>query len=153
MHSDHATLSIGEVAERTGLAHSAIRFYEEEGLVAPERSAGRQRRFDRADVRRLSFVMITQRLGFTLAEIRAHLDALPEGRSPTRRDWDRLARGFRDELDERIRGLQALRERLSSCIGCGCLSLRECGIVNPDDVAAERGAGPRYLVGDAPPER
>lgn len=150
MDSDRRTLSIGDLAERTGLAPSAIRFYESKGLVTPERTGGGQRRFSRADVRRLSFVLITQRLGFTLARIRELLETLPTAANPTRRDWERLARGFRDELDERIDGLVALRARLSSCIGCGCLSLRECRIVNPDDEAHSNGPGPRFLVGDEP---
>ena len=148
MDSHNLTLSIGELAERTGLAHSAIRFYESKGLVTSERTAGGQRRFARSDVRRLSFVLITQALGFSLATIREHLDALPAEGSPTRRDWERMARGFRKELDERISGLESLRERLTSCIGCGCLSLRECRIYNPGDEAAELGPGPRYLMGD-----
>ena len=151
MDSHQASLSIGELSERTGLAHSAIRFYESKGLVKPERSGGGQRRFARSDVRRLSFLLITQSLGFSLAEIREHLDALPEEGRPTRRDWERMARGFREQLDERIRGLESLRERLTSCIGCGCLSLRECRIVNPEDAAAEKGAGPRFLLGDQVP--
>jgi len=148
MDSHNLTLSIGELAERTGLAHSAIRFYESKWLVTSERTAGGQRRFARSDVRRLSFVLITQALGFSLATIREHLDALPAEGSPTRRDWERMARGFRKELDERISGLESLRERLTSCIGCGCLSLRECRIYNPGDEAAELGPGPRYLMGD-----
>ena len=153
MDSHQVSLSIGELSERTGLAQSAIRFYESKGLVRPERSDGGQRRFARADVRRLSFLLITQSLGFSLAEIREHLDALPGEGPPTRRDWERMARGFREQLDERLRGLESLRDRLTSCIGCGCLSLRECRIVNPGDAAAAKGAGPRFLLGDEPPSR
>ncbi len=143
-------LSIGQIAERTGLAHSAIRFYEDLGLVCPDRNAGGQRRFERADIRRLSFVMIAQRLGFSLAEIRAEFAALPERRTPTKADWTRISRHFGKELDARIAGLIALRDRLDKCIGCGCLSLRQCHLYNRKDVAAEKGQGPRYLLGDTP---
>lgn len=143
-------LTIGQIAERTGLAVSAIRFYEDQGLVRPDRNAGGQRRFDRADIRRLSFVMIAQRLGFTLAEIRAEFAALPEGRTPTKADWTRISRHFSRELDARIEGLTALRHRLDKCIGCGCLSLRQCHLYNRKDAAAEKGQGPRYLLGDKP---
>jgi MerR family redox-sensitive transcriptional activator SoxR len=141
-------ISIGQMAERTGLAVSAIRYYETEGLVRPIRTAGGQRQFHRADIRRLSFVRITQQLGFTIAEIRAQLDRLPEGRTPNRRDWERLARGFRAELDRRITSLKDLRDNLDGCIGCGCLSLTRCRLYNPEDGARQLGAGPRYLMGD-----
>lgn len=144
-------ITIGELADRTGLATSAVRFYERKGLVHATRTRSGQRRFVRADIRRLSFVLITQRLGFSLAEIRAELERLPAGASPTERDWKRLAGGFRRRLDERIDGLVALRDRLTSCIGCGCLSLRVCRIYNPGDTAASHGEGPRYLLGDEPP--
>lgn len=142
-------LPIGWVAERTGLSVSAIRFYETEGLVRPGRDRGGRRVFERGDVRRLSFVMIAQQLGFGLAEIRAALDALPQGRTPTRDDWTRLAEGFRDRIDRRMAGLAALREKLDGCIGCGCLSLDRCAIYNPDDGAADLGEGPRFLLGDS----
>jgi MerR family redox-sensitive transcriptional activator SoxR len=142
-------LSIGYVAARTGLAVSAIRHYEAEGLVHPERDRGGRRVFRRGDIRRLSFVLIAQRLGFPLAEIRAALDRLPEGRNPTRADWARLAEGFRTEIDSRIAGLTALRDRLDGCIGCGCLSLENCALYNPDDKARGFGHGPRYLMGDS----
>lgn len=143
-------LSIGAVAERTGLSVSAIRHYEAEGLVRPLRNAGGQRRFDRSDIRRLSFVMIAQQLGFTLAEIREQLDRLPEGRAPSKADWERIARGFRVTLDARIATLTRLRDRLDGCIGCGCLSLAACRLHNPGDRARARGPGPRYLIGDRP---
>jgi len=143
-------LTIGQIAERTGLAVSAIRFYEDQGLVAPHRNAGGQRRYDRADIRRLSFVMIAQRLGFTLAEIRAQFAALPEGRTPTKADWSKISRRFKKELDDRIEGLTALRSRLDKCIGCGCLSLKQCHLHNRKDAAAAKGRGPRYLMGDSP---
>lgn len=143
-------LTIGDVAERTGLAVSAIRHYEAEGLVAPVRNPGGQRRFDRADIRRLSFVRIAQGLGFTLAEIRGTLAALPEGRTPGKSDWTRISTGFRAQLDARIAAMTALRDRLDGCIGCGCLSLSSCRLYNPDDRARQRGPGPRYLMGDNP---
>lgn len=142
-------LSIGWVARRTGLSVSAIRFYEEQGLVHPGRDRGGRRVFARADVRRLSFVLIAQRLGFGLAEIRAALAALPQGRAPTREDWNRLAAGFRDHIEARLAGLAALRDKLDGCIGCGCLSLDRCALYNPGDGAAELGGGPRYLLGDS----
>ena len=141
-------LSIGQVADRTGLAVSAIRFYEEQGLVHPFRNAGGQRRFDRGDIRRLSFVMISQQLGFSLADIRTLLKGLPEGRTPTKSDWTRISGRFRKEIDTRITGLTLLRDRLDSCIGCGCLSLKTCRLYNTEDRAAAKGQGPRYLLGD-----
>ena len=145
-----AGLSIGALAERTGLAVSAIRYYEEQGLVFPWRNAGGQRRFHRADIRRLSFVMIAQQFGFTLPQIRAELDRLPGGRAPTAADWAKISVAFRGHLDDRIATLQKLRDNLDGCIGCGCLSLEKCRLYNPDDVAAEKGTGPRYLMGDRP---
>lgn len=145
-------LSIGQLAERTGLAVSAIRFYEEKGLVAPLRNAGGQRRYDRADIRRLSFVMISQQLGFSLAEIAELFRRLPEGRTPTKADWTRISKVFRKTLDNRIETMTLLREKLDGCIGCGCLSLRNCKLYNPDDKAHAKGAGPRYLMGDSADE-
>lgn len=141
-------LTIGYVSERTGLAASAIRYYEEEGLVAPERNASGHRRYARADIRRLSFVMISQGLGFSIAEIRAALASLPEHRTPNKADWARISRRFGAELDRRIETMQALRARLDGCIGCGCLSLKTCALYNPRDKARRRGAGPRYVMGD-----
>ena len=143
-------ISIGEIARRTGLSVSAIRFYESQGLVMPARNAGGQRRFLRSDIRRLSFVLIAQQLGFTLDEIRERLASLPDERTPTKRDWARISRSFRHALQERIDIMTRMRDRLDGCIGCGCLSLRSCGIFNPDDAAARLGAGPRYLMGDEP---
>ena len=145
-------LTIGQIADRTGLAVSAIRFYEDQGLVHPDRNAGGQRRYERADIRRLSFVMIAQRLGFTLSEIRAQFAALPEGRTPTKADWSKISRRFGKQLDARIEGLTALRNRLDKCIGCGCLSLQQCHLYNRKDAAAAKGQGPRYLLGDTPNE-
>ena len=141
-------LSIGTMAARTGLAVSAIRFYEAEGLITPWRNAAGQRRYDRADLRRLSFVLIAQGLGASIAEIRAQLATLPRGRTPTGADWRRLSARYRADLDRRITQLTKLRDDLDSCIGCGCLSLDRCALYNPGDRAARLGAGPRYLLGD-----
>lgn len=143
-------LSIGDVAARTGLAVSAIRFYEDEGLIAPWRNGAGRRRFQRADIRRLSFVMIAQQFGFTLPQIRAELDKLPRHRAPTKADWTRISVEFRAGLDDRIARLEKLRDTLDGCIGCGCLSLEACALYNPADRAASRGTGPRYLLGDRP---
>jgi len=143
-------LSIGEIAARTGLAVSAIRYYEEEGLIAPWRNSAGRRRFQRADIRRLSFVMIAQQFGFTLPQIRVELDRLPRHRAPTKADWTRISKTFRSGLDTRIARLEKLRDTLDGCIGCGCLSLEACALYNPKDRAAERGTGPRYLLGDSP---
>ncbi|UWQ07724.1 redox-sensitive transcriptional activator SoxR [Aliiroseovarius crassostreae] len=141
-------ISIGTLAKRTGLAVSAIRYYETQGLVAPERNAGGQRRFLRSDIRRLSFVMIAQKFGFTLERIREVMSSLPQSRTPTAKDWTEISQDFRAELDEQIAALTRLRDKLDGCIGCGCLSLDRCALYNPDDVAAAKGAGPRYLLGD-----
>ena len=141
-------LSIGELARRTGLSVSAIRFYEERGLVAAVRTGGNQRRFLRADIRRLSFALIAQRLGLSLAEIEAELATLPKGRAPTLGDWEAISRRIRGRLDGRIAMLEALRDRLDGCIGCGCLSLDRCALYNPGDRASRAGPGPRFLMGD-----
>jgi len=143
-------LSIGALAARTGLAVSAIRYYEAQGLIAPWRNAGGQRRFQRADIRRLSFVMIAQQFGFSLPEIRDLLAQLPDRRTPTPKDWAAISVTFRDRLDARIDTLQRLRDNLDGCIGCGCLSLPKCKLYNPDDRVRSKGAGPRYLMGDRP---
>jgi MerR family redox-sensitive transcriptional activator SoxR len=143
-------LSIGALAARTGLAVSAIRYYEAQGLIKPWRNAGGQRRFERADLRRLSFVMIAQQFGFTLPQIKAELDLLPGGRAPTKADWNCISAGFRAALDARITTLIKLRDNLDGCIGCGCLSLDVCALYNPTDRAAQKGQGPRYLMGDTP---
>ena len=139
-------LTIGEVAERAGLAASAIRFYERQGLVHAERTSSGQRRFRRDVLRRIAFIRIAQRVGLSLDEIVTALAGLPVDRAPGRRDWERLTRGWRERLDQRIVLLEALRSGLTSCIGCGCLSLRTCALSNPDDVASALGAGPRYLL-------
>ena len=142
------TLTIGELARRTGLSVSAIRFYEERGLVSPIRTGGNQRRFLRSDIRRLSFALIAQRLGLTLAEIEAELAMLPHGRVPTQADWTQISRRMRKALDARIAVLERTRDLLDGCIGCGCLSLQRCALYNPGDRAARAGAGPRFLMGD-----
>ena len=141
-------LSIGELARRTGLAVSAIRFYEQRGLVSAIRSSGNQRRFLRSDIRRLSFALIAQRLGLTLGEIEAELATLPHGRPPTRSDWEAISARVRGVLDAKIAMLEKTRDLLDGCIGCGCLSLDRCALYNPGDRAARAGAGPRFLLGN-----
>ena len=141
-------LAIGELAARTGLSVSAIRFYEEKGLVQALRTAGGQRRFLRSDIRRLSFALIAQRIGCTLPEIAAELAKLPQGRTPTHADWRRISNGFGELLDRRIAALQRMRDTLDGCIGCGCLSLKRCALYNRDDRAARTGTGPRYALGE-----
>ncbi len=143
-------LSIGALARRTGLAVSAIRYYEAQGLISPWRNPGGQRRYQRADIRRLSFVMIAQQFGLTLPEIREVLAGLPDNRTPTPADWKKISQGLRAHLDQRIDTLLRLRDNLDGCIGCGCLSLPKCALYNPDDRAKSYGSGPRYLMGDAP---
>jgi MerR family redox-sensitive transcriptional activator SoxR len=142
-------LSIGEVAARSGVAPSALRFYEREGLIHSERTDGNQRRYDRPVLRRIAFIQAGRAAGITLGEIRAALDGLPTQRAPSRRDWERLSNRWRSDLDTRISTLEALRERLTTCIGCGCLSIDKCDLLNPDDEAVERGAGAHYLLQDA----
>jgi len=141
-------LTIGEVAERSGLAASAIRFYERQGLVHAERTSSGQRRFRRDVLRRIAFIRIAQRVGLTLEEIVTALAVLPVDHAPTRRDWERLTSGWQDRIEERISLLEALQSGLSNCIGCGCLSLRTCSLANPNDVAAAMGPGPQYLMSD-----
>ena len=150
--SNNALLTIGELADRTGLSVSAIRFYEEKGLVHPLRNAAGQRRFLRADIRRLSFALVAQEFGFSIAEIAAQLRKLPENRAPSKADWTRIGKEFRVHLDQRIERMTALREKLDGCIGCGCLSLQSCQLYNAGDAAARHGRGPRYILGDAPDE-
>jgi MerR family redox-sensitive transcriptional activator SoxR len=145
-------LSIGDLARRTGLSVSAIRFYEANGLISPVRTAGGQRRFPRSDIRLLSFAMIAQQLGLSLAEIRAELVTLPPGRPPTSADWEAISRRIRSRLDTQIRFLERTRDLLDGCIGCGCLSLERCGLYNPGDRASRAGAGPRYLLGNSAAE-
>lgn len=145
-----STLTIGELSERSGVPASALRFYESKGLLSSTRSAGNQRRYRRDEIRRVSFILAAQKVGLGLQEIAAALATLPGGRTPTQKDWERLARGWRPMLDARIRSLEDLRDRLDSCIGCGCLSLTTCALQNPGDEAHAQGAGPRYLLGDLP---
>ena len=142
------TLSIGEVAKRTGTAVSAIRYYDDEGLIRSERNNAGQRRFLRSEIRRVSFILIAQELGFSLNQIRTQLDQLPDKRTPTKRDWGKMSKHFRSVLDQRITQLEDLRDKLDGCIGCGCLSLDACRLYNKDDRAAQKGEGPRYLLGD-----
>lgn len=143
-------LSIGELARRAGVATSALRFYESQGLISAVRTAGGQRRYRRADLRRVSFVLAGQRVGIPLADVKEMLDGLPAGRTPNKRDWARLSTSWRTRLEERIAALEVMRDRLTECIGCGCLSLRTCRLYNPQDGASSLGAGPRYLLGDRP---
>jgi len=145
----HRLLSVGQVAERAGVATSALRFYETNGLISSTRNTSGHRRY-RADVlRRVGFIRVAQRVGLTLGEIRAALDTLPDGRTPTKRDWARLARSWQPVLDDRIATLQAMKERLDGCIGCGCLSLDSCALYNSNDEALQYGNGPRWLLGDS----
>lgn len=134
-------LTPGEVAARSGVAVSALHFYERNGLITSERTSGGQRRYSRDVLRRLAFIRVSQRVGIPLADIARALATLPEGRTPTRRDWTRLSRTWRGELEARIAQLEALRDTLDECIGCGCLSLRSCALANPADALAERGPG------------
>ncbi len=145
--------TVGEIARRAGVATSALRFYEEHGLIHSERNEAGHRRYHADVLRRVSFIRTAQRVGLSLAEIRAALDSLPDHRTPTATDWDRLASSWRPRLDEQIAILTRLRDQLDECIGCGCLSLTACGLWNPDDVAAGLGTGPRYLLSDERPVR
>ena len=135
------TLTIGEVADRSGIPHTALRFYEERGLIAAERTTGNQRRYHRAVLRRLAFIRTAQRVGLSLEEINEALENLPDRRTPTKSDWARLSHAWRSELDARIDALHRLRDRLTVCIGCGCLSLKSCTLMNPEDRLARLGPG------------
>ncbi len=149
MSSSSELLTIGAVAERTGLAVSAVRFYEEQGLVEAQRSSAGHRRFARSTIRRISFIRICQQLGYSLSEIDAQLEVLPSKRTPTEADWRKLAENFRVDIDRRIAGLSDLKEKLDGCIGCGCLSLQRCQLYNSEDGASALGTGPRYLMGNS----
>jgi len=138
-------LTVGEVSHRSGTAASALRYYEREGLIEATRTSGGQRRYERSVLRRLAFIRAAQNVGLTLDEIRAALETLPSGRNPTKADWARLSRTWRSRLDEQIEALEKLRDGLTSCIGCGCLSLRRCALSNPGDALAEAGPGARFL--------
>lgn len=146
---DHE-ISIGELSERTGVARSALRYYEDEGLIHSERTSGNQRRYHREVVRRVSFIRVAQELGMSLEEIRDAMQALPESRTPTKADWARISKAWRPRIEARIEMMERLRDRLDSCIGCGCLSLKACHLLNPRDEAAESGTGPRYLLVERP---
>jgi MerR family redox-sensitive transcriptional activator SoxR len=139
-------LTIGAVAERSGVATSALRFYEAEGLISASRAGSGHRRFHRDVLRRIAFIRVAQQVGLTLDEIRSALATLPDNRTPTKADWARLAKGWRPRVDEQIAQLERMRDRLTGCIGCGCLSLQACRLLNPGDVVAGRGAGPRFVV-------
>lgn len=139
-------LTIGDLAARTGLAVSAIRFYETHGIVKPLRNKGGHRRYGRADIRRLSFVIAAQKLGFSLSEIAPHLRRLPDHKAPTKADWTRIGKTFRRDIDARIAALEDLRDKLDGCIGCGCLSLKSCALYNPADIKGSEGPGPRNLA-------
>ncbi|MDX6742470.1 redox-sensitive transcriptional activator SoxR [Actinocorallia sp. A-T 12471] len=139
---ERGTLTVGEASRRSGVPVSALHFYEREGLITAERTAGNQRRYHRTTLRRLAFIRTSQRLGVSLSEIREALDSLPSGRTPTPEDWSALSAGWRERLDARIAALVALRDTLDDCIGCGCLSLASCALNNPEDVLAAHGPGP-----------
>lgn len=139
-------ITIGELAARTGLAVSAVRYYESRGLVTATRSPGGQRRFRRSDIRRLSFIRIAQQLGLSIDTICEELASLPQGRAPTAADWTRISRSIREALDRRIASLERTRRLLDACIGCGCLSLKRCALYNPGDRAAAAGPGPRFVM-------
>src|SRR3712207_5756179 len=145
-----AMLTIGEVARRSGVAASALRFYEERGLIRSERAGSGHRRYPRPVLRRIAFIVFAQRVGLTLEEIGAELAKLPPDRAPTRRDGARLSSGWSDRIDARIAELERLKAGLTECIGCGCLSLDRCRLANPGDRAAAAGPGPRYWLGDRP---
>ncbi|HLM27839.1 MAG TPA: redox-sensitive transcriptional activator SoxR [Thermoleophilaceae bacterium] len=143
-------LTIGEVSRRSGVAASALRFYEERDLISSERAGSGHRRYPRPALRRIAFIVFAQRIGLSLEEIGEELAKLPPDRAPTRRDWSRLSKGWATRIDERIEELERLKAGLTECIGCGCLSLDRCRLANPDDRAGARGPGPRYWIGDVP---
>lgn len=142
----HESLTIGELAARSGVAPSALRYYERLGLIRAGRTGGNQRRYERAELRRVAFIRIAQQVGVSLDEIRSALDSLPESRTPTKADWARLSARWRGRLDAQIALLERLRDNLTGCIGCGCLSLQRCSLYNPDDQLAAEGPGPRLIL-------
>ena len=146
-------LTIGELSHRSGVAASALRFYESVGLVASERTAGNQRRYPRHMLRRIAFIRAAQRVGLSLGEIQSALSSLPDGRTPTKSDWERVSRAWTTRIDRQIADLELLKTKLTGCIGCGCLSLRTCSLSNPDDVQGENRAGPAWLTTDQNPGR
>jgi MerR family redox-sensitive transcriptional activator SoxR len=145
-------VTIGELARRAGVATSALRYYEQLGLISSQRTAGGQRRYARATLRRVAFIRAAQTVGLSLDEVCAALARLPDERTPNKTDWNKVSAAWIRRIDERIAELHQLRTTLDSCVGCGCLSLRTCRLYNPDDTAASRGAGARWLLGDTPPE-
>lgn len=151
MSQSRSYLSIGEVSRRSGVAASALRFYESRGLIQSVRGNGNRRRYHRAMLRRISIIRVAQTLGLSLKEIGSALAGLPRDRAPNKRDWARLSRHWGQRLDQRIAALQNLKDRLSGCIGCGCLSMKNCALYNANDGASRLGSGPRYLLGDSPP--
>ena len=150
MKGTDSYLSIGAAAQRCGVATSTLRFYETRGLVQSVRVSGNHRRYHRAMLRRISIIRVAQTLGLSLREIALAFETLPDQRTPTKKDWAKLSANWGEQLDQRIASLQALRDKLSGCIGCGCLSLKRCALYNADDEAAQLGSGPRYLLGDEP---
>jgi MerR family redox-sensitive transcriptional activator SoxR len=144
-------VTIGEFARRAGVAASALRYYEQQGLISSERTAGGQRRYPRVMLRRVAFIRAAQTVGLSLAEVRTALAKLPDERTPNKADWNKVSATWIRHVDERIAELEQLRATLNSCVGCGCLSLRTCRLYNPEDTAATRGPGARWLLGDAPP--
>ena len=144
--SDVLELTVGQLAARSGVAVSAVHFYEAKGLISSRRTAGNQRRYTRDTLRRLAVIRVAQRVGIPLRTVAEALDTLPEGRTPTREDWARLSAGWRSELDVRIDQLTRLRDRLTDCIGCGCLSIDRCALRNPEDRLGDAGTGPRRLL-------
>ena len=153
MSGENHYLTISEVSRRSGVARSALRYYESRGLIRSVRLASNHRRYHRAMLRRISIIRVAQTLGLSLREIADALSDLPDERTPTREDWIRISTRWEQRLEQRIARLQTLRERLSGCIGCGCLSLEQCALYNASDRAAELGTGPRYLLGDSPQQR
>ena len=152
MKTGNELLTIGETARRSGVATSTLRFYESRGLIKSLRAQSNQRRYQRATLRRIAIIRVAQTLGLSLAEIATAFESLPDQRNPTRKDWERLSTRWGRQLEQRIADLQNLRDRLGGCIGCGCLSLTHCSLYNAGDGAATLGAGPRYLLGDVPPD-
>lgn len=146
-------ITIGTLSRRTGIAVSALRYYETLGILTPNRTAGGQRRYPRSDIRKVSFLIAAQKFGFSLPQIAETLAGLPNGRAPNAKDWADISQDFKAELDTQIARLTKLRNNLDGCIGCGCLSLDTCALYNPDDEAADNGSGPRYLMGDQPRKR
>jgi MerR family transcriptional regulator, redox-sensitive transcriptional activator SoxR len=144
-------VTIGEFAQRAGVAASALRYYEQLGLISSERTAGGQRRYPRVMLRRVAFIRAAQAVGLSLAEVRTALAKLPDERTPNKADWNKVSATWIRHVDERISELEQLRATLNSCVGCGCLSLRTCRLYNPEDTAATRGPGARWLLGDTPP--